>query len=94
MRKKKLKDLKVTTDQATQVINVMFSRLSAVERNRVLNMIDNFVLNQLEVPEEEVPWFNKKKTKFKDHAHLLDLMRLGYAKLINQCEQKFIKKIH
>lgn len=92
--RKKLKDMKVTTDEATQVINIMFSRLSATERNRILNMIDYFVLKHLKVPEKDVPWFNKKKKKFKDHANVLDLMRLSYAKLLNSCEKNFRNNVH
>ena len=41
--KKKIDDLKLTSKQSSEVINTMFSRLSAVERNR-LNMIDNLQL--------------------------------------------------
>ena len=93
-KKKKLEQMKVTTDQASQVINVMFSRLNAKDRSRILNMIDCFVLNHLGVPQENVPWFNNKKQKLGDYAHVLDLMRLGYAKLLNQAEKNFIKNLH
>jgi len=94
MKKKKLKQMKVTTEEATQVINVMFSRLNPKERSRILNTIDHFVLNHLEVPQENVPWFNNKKHKIKDYVHVLDLMRLSYAKLLNQAEKNFIKNLH
>lgn len=93
-KKKKLEQMKVTTDEATQVINVMFSRLNSRERSRILNMIDRFVLNHLEVPQENIPWFNNKKQKIRDYVHVLDLMRLGYAKLLNQAEKNFIKNLH
>lgn len=94
MKKKKLKQMKITTEEATQVINVMFSRLNPKERSRILNTIDHFVLNHLEVPQENVPWFNNKKHKIKDYVHVLDLMRLSYAKLLNQAEKNFIKNLH
>ena len=94
MKKKKLEQMKVTTDQATQVINVMFSRLNSKERTRILNLIDCFVLNHLEIPQENVPWFNNKKKNIKDYVHVLDLMRLSYAKLLNQAEKNFIKNLH
>ena len=94
MKKKKLKQMKITTEEATQVINVMFSRLNPKERSRILNTIDHFVLNHLEVPKENVPWFNNKKHKIKDYVHVLDLMRLSYAKLLNQAEKNFIKNLH
>lgn len=94
MKKKKLEQMKVTTDQATQVINVMFCRLNSKERTRILNMIDRFVLYHLEVPQENVPWFNNKKQSTKNYVHVLDLMRLSYAKLLNQAEKNFVKNLH
>ena len=81
-------------ENITQVINVMFCRLNSKERTRILNMIDRFVLYHLEVPQENVPWFNNKKQSTKNYVHVLDLMRLSYAKLLNQAEKNFIKNLH
>ena len=85
---------KITTKETSQIINVMFSRLEPKEKQRVLNMIDLFVIKHLGVPEKDIPWLNPAKKNIDDYIHVLDLMRLGYAKLINQAEKDFIKKIH
>ena len=45
-----LEQMKVTTDQATEVINVMFSRLNSKERTRILNLIDCFVQSFEDTP--------------------------------------------
>ena len=88
------KETKITTSKASRVVNVMFSRLEAKERQRILKLIDEFVINNLEIPREDIPWLNSDKKNIDDYIHVLDLMRLGYAKLINQAEKDFIKKIH
>lgn len=88
------KETKITTSKASRVVNVMFSRLEAKERQRILKLIDEFVINNLEIPREDIPWLNSDKKNTDDYIHVLDLMRLGYAKLINQAEKDFIKKIH
>ena len=88
------KEIKIPTSKASKIINVMFARLEPKEKQRVLNMIDLFVINHLNVPEKDIHWFNPAKKNIDDYIHVLDLMRLGYAKLINQAEKDFIKKIH
>lgn len=94
MKKKNVEDLKVTNRQGAEVINVMFSRLTAIERNRILNMIDYFITRELGVPQENLPWLNPEKKSINDFCDLLVLMRLSYAKLINESEKNFKKKIH
>ena len=88
------KEIKIPTSKASKIINVMFARLEPKEKQRVLNMIDLFVINHLGVPEKDIPWLSPAKKNIDDYIHVLDLMRLGYAKLINQAEKDFIKKIH
>jgi len=85
---------KITTKETSQIINVMFSRLEPEEKQRVLNMIDLFVIKHLGVPEKNTPWLNPAKKNIDDYIHVLDLMRLAYAKLINQAEKDFIQNIN
>ena len=88
------KEIKIPTSKASKIINVMFARLEPKEKQRVLNMIDLFVINHLGVPEKDIPWLNPAKKNIDDYIHVLDLMRLGYAKLINQAEKDFIQNIN
>ena len=85
---------KITTKETSQIINVMFSRLEPKEKQRVLNMIDLFVTKHLGVPEKDIPWLSPAKKNIDDYIHVLDLMRLAYAKLINQAEKDFIQNIN
>lgn len=91
---KKIFNRKVSTDQATEIVNLMFSRLTPTQRNKILNIIDDFVINDLGIPEGDVPWLNKSKKNVEDYIHILDLMRLAYARLFNNAETKFKKNIH
>ena len=88
------KEIKIPTSKASKIINVMFTRLEPKEKQRVLNMIDLFVTKHLGVPEKDIPWLNPAKKNIDDYIHVLDLMRLGYAKLINQAEKDFIQNIN
>jgi len=90
---KQTKDV-VTTEDATNVINIMFSRLSPEDRNKILNMIDQFIIRDLGIDESDIPWLNSGKKKVKDFLHVLNLMRLSYAKVFNHSEINFKKKIH
>lgn len=84
----------VTTEDATNVINIMFSRLSPEDRNRILNIIDKFITHDLGIDESDIPWLNSKKNKVEDFVHVLNLMRLSYAKVFNHSEINFKKKVH
>ena len=90
---KQTKDV-VTTEDAANVINIMFSRLSPEDRNRVLNIIDKFITHDLGIDESDIPWLNSKKNKVEDFVHVLNLMRLSYAKVFNHSEINFKKKVH
>jgi len=88
----KLGKEKISTDTVTKIINTIFSRLDPSERSRVFNMIDNFIID-LGVRENDIPWLNPKKNNIDGFCHLLDMMRLCYAKIINESEKRFKKKI-
>jgi len=85
---------KVTTDQASRMITAMFSRLSVKDRNQILRLIDEFVLEDLKIPRRKVPWLNSDKRNIDDFPHVLDLMRLSYARLVNDDHKEYIKNIH
>lgn len=84
----------VTTEDASNVINIMFSRLSPEDRNRILNIIDKFITHDLGIDESDIPWLNSGKNKVEDFVHVLNLMRLSYAKVFNHSEINFKKKVH
>ena len=90
---KQTKDV-VTTEDASNVINIMFSRLSPEDRNKILNMIDQFIIRDLGIDESDIPWLNSGKNKVEDFVHVLNLMRLSYAKVFNHSEINFKNKVH
>lgn len=90
----KKKGYKISTKEASSLVSIIFSRLDPEAKNKLLNLIDRFVLEELKIPKEDVPWLNPKKNKIEDYCHVLDLMRLSYAKLFSNAEKDFIEKIH
>ena len=73
----------LTTENTTNVVNAMFSRLSPEDRNKILNMIDRLIIHDLGINESDIPWLNPGKKKVKDFLHVLNLMRLSYAQTQN-----------
>ena len=90
----KKKHINITTNQTTEVINVMFSRLKPDDRVRILSYIDDFMIKSLNIPKEQIPWFNPKKNKVEDCRHVCNLMRIAYAKVFDHLEKNFKNQIH
>jgi hypothetical protein len=88
------KQEKVSTEEAGSIINVMFSRLEPKDKQRILNFIDYFIIESLKVPKDQIPWLNSEKKKLDDCRHVLNLMRIGYAKLFNHMEKNFKNQVH
>jgi len=83
-----------TTEETSRLISVLFSRLDAEKKTFLFNLIDRFVLNDLKIPEHQVPWLNSKFNNLNDHCHFLNMVRLAYAKLFNCSEIQFKNNIH
>ena len=88
------KQPEVSTEETENVINVMFSRLKPEDRERILNYIDDFMIKSLNIPKEQIPWFNPKKNKAEDCRHVCNLMRIAFAKVFNHLEKNFKNQIH
>ena len=90
----KPKEKSPTTEETSRLISVLFSRFDAEKKNFLLNLIDHFVLNDLKIPEHQVPWLNSNFNNLDDHCYFLNLVRLAYAKLFNCSEIQFKNNIH
>ena len=56
-----------TTEETSRLISVIFSRFDAEKKNFLLNLIDHFVLNDLKIPQHQVPWLNSNFNRVKYH---------------------------
>jgi hypothetical protein len=69
----------------------MFSKLDPKERDRIINLVDHFLIYDLEISEQDIPWLNSDKQNLKEYRHLLDMIRLSTAKLLGEYD-KLIRK--
>ena len=87
----KPKEKSPTTGEVSKVVNIMFSKLDPKERDRIINLVDHFLIYDLEISEQDIPWLNSDKQNQKEYRHLLDMIRLSTAKLLGEYD-KLIRK--
>ena len=87
----KSKEKAPTTGEVSKVVNIMFSKLDPKERDRIINLVDHFLIYDLEISEQDIPWLNSDKQNLKEYRHLLDMIRLSTAKLLGEYD-KLIRK--
>ena len=87
----KSKEKSPTTGEVSKVVNIMFSKLDPKERDRIINLVDHFLIYDLEISEQDIPWLNSDKQNQKEYRHLLDMIRLSTAKLLGEYD-KLIRK--
>ena len=76
-----------TTGEVSKVINTLFSKLDPKERDRIVNLVDEFMIYDLQISEQDIPWLNKDKQNLKNYRHLLDMIRLSLARLLGEYDK-------
>jgi hypothetical protein len=67
----------------SEVINlILFPTLNPDDRRWILNYIDEFIIDELNIKREQLPWLNGK-TEIEDWKNLAVMMRLSVAKLFS-----------
>ena len=67
----------------SEVINlILFPTLNPDDRRWILNYIDEFIIDELNIKKEQLPWLNGK-TDIEDWKNLAVMMRLSVAKLFS-----------
>ena len=61
---------------------VLLAKLSPEDRQWILNYIDEFIINELNISREDLPWLNGKKN-INDWRNLVVMVRLSVAKILN-----------
>jgi hypothetical protein len=76
-----------TTEEVSKVVNILFSKLDPKERDRIINLVDEFMIYDLQISEQDIPWLNKDKQNLKNYRHLLDMIRLSLARLLGEYDK-------
>ena len=86
-----MNNLKLKTSNSGELLTIIFSKMDHDERANIFNLIDDFIINQLNIDKEHLPWLNGKK-KHEDYVNLVVLIRLAVAKIFNDYQIKIMKK--
>jgi hypothetical protein len=81
-------------EKTSEVINLMFCHLEPKTRGKILNCIDEFIIKDLGIKQDQIPWLNPKENKIEKYCNLLDLMRLCYAKVFSEYLKTYNRKDH
>ena len=77
------KKIKEKNFNNAEVINlILFPTLNPDDRRWILNYIDEFIIDELNIKREQLPWLNGK-TEIEDWKNLAVMMRLSVAKLFS-----------
>lgn len=85
---------KIKKTEADKVLLSMMPTIDNNFRQQILNSIDNFILDDLMIDKEEVPWLNSAKDNYRGYLGFLEKLRLTYIKVFYEYEKKHVRKIH
>jgi hypothetical protein len=68
-----------------EIINFIFSRFNHKERIRLMNFIDNFIIEEFNIKESNLPWLNSvNKNLNEDWENFFVYFRLAIARILDQ----------
>jgi hypothetical protein len=79
------KDGSNTTVKSGEIINFIFARYSEEERVKLMNFIDNFIIEEFKVKESNLPWLNAfNRDREEDWSNFFVYFRLAVARILDQ----------
>ena len=87
-----MKTIKKT--EAQKALVTMLWKQDAKTRNEILNVIDHFLMNELNLEKKEIPWLSKQKDNFKGYLDFLTLLRLTYTRVFSEYYDRHHKRLH
>jgi hypothetical protein len=79
------KDDSNTPVKSGEIINFIFARFTHKERIRLMNYIDNFIVEEFNIKQSNLPWLNSlNKNRDEDWSNFFVYFRLGVARILDQ----------
>jgi hypothetical protein len=79
------KDDSNTPVKSGEIINFIFARYSFKEREELMNFIDDFIINEFNIRQSELPWLNStQKDREEDWTNFFVYLRLAIARILDQ----------
>jgi hypothetical protein len=73
------------------ILSDMLHRLDPKEFKQFMNIVDDFIINEIGVKKERIPWLSQINER-EDWLKLINLVRLCVAKVLNEYDKKNFKK--
>lgn len=84
----------IKKEDAHKALITMLWNHEPLFRNQILNSIDNFLMDELNLNKDDIPWLNKKKDKCNDYLDFLSLLRLAYARVFSEYYDRHHRRLH
>ena len=79
------KDDSNTPVKSGEIINFIFARFTQKERIRLMNYIDNFIVEEFNIKQSNLPWLNSfNKNRDDDWSNFFVYFRLAVARILDQ----------
>ena len=73
------------------ILSDMLHRLDPKEFKQFMNIVDDFIINEIGVKKERIPWLSQINER-EDWLKLINLVRLSVAKVLNEYDKRNFKE--
>ena len=79
------KDDSDTVVKSGEIISFIFARYSEKERTRLMNFIDEFIIEEFKIKKGNLPWLNSSnRDREEDWSNFFVYFRLAVARILDQ----------
>ena len=79
------KDDNNTPIKSGEIVNFIFARYSEKERTRLMNFIDEFIIEEFKIKKDNLPWLNSSsRDREEDWSNFFVYFRLVVARILDQ----------
>ncbi len=79
------KDDSNTPIKSGEIVNFIFARYSEKERVRLMNFIDEFIIEEFKIKKDNLPWLNSSsRDREEDWSNFFVYFRLVVARILDQ----------
>jgi hypothetical protein len=79
------KDDNIKPVKSGEIVNFIFTRYSYSERVKLMNFIDNFIIDELKIKESNLPWRNTiNRDLDEDWTNFIVQFRMAIARILDQ----------
>ena len=78
------KDDNNTPIKSGEIVNFIFARYSEKERTRLMNFIDEFIIEEFKIKKDNLPWLNSSsRDREEDWSNFFVYFRLAVARILD-----------